>query len=234
MPRPRKSSYEVDKPPYSYVALCAMAIHSSPYQMMTLSDIYKYIMNKFPFYRKNNKKWQNSLRHNLSFNDCFVKISKTSKPGGKGNYWTMHKDCFEMFNEGSFLRRKKRFTLYEDDYIANVVNKVSSSRDGTERLFSKSSTNMKEPSQRWKSFNIEDILDLKKNQQNKSDYCINDYYTNNEQLIKEYSNQTFSRLCVYPKFFGPSLPILCYKCPLNSPTNLVSLRSSQDLERVRN
>ena len=115
MPRPRKSTYGEDKPPYSYVALCAMAIHSSPVKMMTLSQIYKFIMDNFPFYRKNSTRWQNSLRHNLSFNDCFVKVSKTSEHGGKGNYWTLHRDCKEMFQDGSFLRRKRRFLSKEDE-----------------------------------------------------------------------------------------------------------------------
>ena len=30
------------------------------------------------------------------------------KPG-KGNYWTMHPNCGDMFSNGSFLRRNKRF-----------------------------------------------------------------------------------------------------------------------------
>ena len=109
MPRPRKSSYGEEKPPYSYVALCAMAIHNSPTKMMTLSQIYKFITDSFPFYRKNTTKWQNSLRHNLSFNDCFLKVSRGTEHGGKGSYWTLHPDCAEMFQDGSFLRRKRRF-----------------------------------------------------------------------------------------------------------------------------
>lgn len=123
MPRPRKSSYAADKPPYSYVALCAMAIHSSPVKMMTLSEIYKFIMDNFPFYRKNSTRWQNSLRHNLSFNDCFVKISKTSEHGGKGNYWTLHSECAQMFQDGSFLRRKRRFLSQEDETAAAAMSK---------------------------------------------------------------------------------------------------------------
>uniref|UniRef100_A0A7M5X798 Fork-head domain-containing protein n=1 Tax=Clytia hemisphaerica TaxID=252671 RepID=A0A7M5X798_9CNID len=51
-----------------------------------------------------------SLRHNLSFNDCFVKISKSNdQSGGKGSYWTLHQSSTQMFEEGSFLRRKRRF-----------------------------------------------------------------------------------------------------------------------------
>lgn len=127
MPRPRKSTYGDDKPPYSYVALCAMAIHSSPVKMMTLSQIYKFIMDNFPFYRRNSTRWQNSLRHNLSFNDCFVKVSKTSEHGGKGNYWTLHADCEKMFQDGSFLRRKRRFLSKEDekDFDKNAFEEKS-------------------------------------------------------------------------------------------------------------
>lgn len=109
MPRPRKSTYGDEKPPYSYVALCAMAIHSSSNKMMTLSQIYKFITDNFPFYQKNSTKWQNSLRHNLSFNDCFIKVTRGTEHGGKGSYWTLHPDCAEMFQDGSFLRRKRRF-----------------------------------------------------------------------------------------------------------------------------
>lgn len=109
MPRPRKSTYGDEKPPYSYVALCAMAIHSAPNKMMTLSQIYKFITDSFTFYQKNSTKWQNSLRHNLSFNDCFIKVLRGTEHGGKGSYWTLHPDCAEMFQDGSFLRRKRRF-----------------------------------------------------------------------------------------------------------------------------
>lgn len=138
MPRPRKSSYGEDKPPYSYVALCAMAIHSSPAKMMTLSQIYKFIIDNFPFYRKNSTRWQNSLRHNLSFNDCFVKVSKTSEHDGKGNYWTLHHDCTQMFQDGSFLRRKRRF-LSKEDEVELLLKKSKKSEGDEETIFTNKS-----------------------------------------------------------------------------------------------
>ncbi|KAI9578230.1 hypothetical protein GQX74_015116 [Glossina fuscipes] len=112
MPRPLKESYANQKPPFSYISLTAMAIWSSPQKMLPLSEIYRYIMEKFPYFRKNTKKWQNSLRHNLSFNDCFIKVPRNAvSKGGKGSYWTLHPKAFDMFENGSLLRRRKRFRV---------------------------------------------------------------------------------------------------------------------------
>ncbi|KAK1123813.1 hypothetical protein K0M31_008502 [Melipona bicolor] len=73
MPRPSRDTYGDQKPPYSYISLTAMAIWSSRDKMLPLAEIYKFIADRFPYYRKDTRRWQNSLRHNLSFNDCFIK-----------------------------------------------------------------------------------------------------------------------------------------------------------------
>ncbi|CAF3333417.1 unnamed protein product [Rotaria socialis] len=121
MPRPGKSSYSDEKPPYSYIALTAMAIQQSPEKMLPLSDIYKFITDRFPYYRTNTHKWQNSLRHNLSFNDCFIKIPRRIDRPGKGNFWALHTKCGDMFENGSYLRRRKRFKLLNKSHTENTV-----------------------------------------------------------------------------------------------------------------
>lgn len=115
MPRPSRESYGDQKPPYSYISLTAMAIFNSTEKMLPLSDIYKFITDRFPYYRKNTQRWQNSLRHNLSFNDCFIKVPRRPDRPGKGAYWALHPQAFDMFENGSLLRRRKRFKLHKSD-----------------------------------------------------------------------------------------------------------------------
>ncbi len=104
-----RRNYTHAKPHYSYIALIAMAIQKSKSGMVTLNDIYQFIMDSFPYYRQNQQRWQNSIRHSLSFNDCFVKVPRSPDRPGKGSYWTLHTEAGNMFENGCYLRRQKRF-----------------------------------------------------------------------------------------------------------------------------
>ncbi|XP_061552673.1 forkhead box protein I2 [Phycodurus eques] len=96
------------RPPYSYSALIAMAIQNAHDKKLTLSQIYAYVADNFPFYKKSKAGWQNSIRHNLSLNDCFKKVPRDEDDPGKGNYWTLDPNCEKMFDNGNFRRKRKR------------------------------------------------------------------------------------------------------------------------------
>lgn len=127
-----RRNYTHAKPPYSYISLITMALQSASSKMMTLSEIYNWIMDLFPFYRQNQQRWQNSIRHSLSFNDCFVKVPRSADKPGKGSYWSLHPDAGNMFENGCYLRRQKRFkTDKKSKSSSGMSNEECSPHDST-------------------------------------------------------------------------------------------------------
>uniref|UniRef100_S4RCF2 Forkhead box protein G1 n=1 Tax=Petromyzon marinus TaxID=7757 RepID=S4RCF2_PETMA len=93
-----------EKPRLSYTALIANAILSSRDRRLNLSSIYSWIEERYPFYGRQDRRaargWRNSVRHNLSLNECFVKVGRCED--GKGNYWGIHEHHVEAFERGDF------------------------------------------------------------------------------------------------------------------------------------
>ncbi|CDS06213.1 hypothetical protein LRAMOSA08741 [Lichtheimia ramosa] len=95
------------RPPFSYSSLIAQAILASDDEKLTLREIYKWIMEKYPaLYDVNDTGWQNTIRHNLSLNKCFKKVPKSESDGsrGKGGYWTIDPAHMAKYKDGSFPR----------------------------------------------------------------------------------------------------------------------------------
>ncbi|VDK47962.1 unnamed protein product [Anisakis simplex] len=108
--RRKRGGKRQEKPPYSYIALIAMAIHAKPDRRATLTEIYTYLQNNFDFFRGEYNGWKNSIRHNLSLNECFVKLPKSSGGrSGKGHQWTIDQNCDFLFEEGSYRRRPRGY-----------------------------------------------------------------------------------------------------------------------------
>lgn len=101
---PRALQPEEPKPQHSYIGLIAMAILGSPEGKLVLSDIYQHILDNYPYFRTRAPGWKNSIRHNLSLNDCFIKAGRSAN--GKGHYWAIHPANVEDFRKGDFRRRK--------------------------------------------------------------------------------------------------------------------------------
>ena len=102
----KETKAEDDRSSETFVAVIAQSILSVPSKRMTLSSIYSYIANHYPhFDKEKGPGWRNSVRHNLSSNDCFVKASRAEN--GKGHYWMIHPKDLPEFSKGNFRRRRK-------------------------------------------------------------------------------------------------------------------------------
>ncbi|XP_033751003.1 forkhead box protein A4-like [Pecten maximus] len=96
--------HEEPKPNHSYIGLIAMAILSHRDKKLVLSDIYQWILDNYAYFRTRGPGWRNSIRHNLSLNDCFIKSGRSAN--GKGHYWAIHPANLEDFQKGDFRRRR--------------------------------------------------------------------------------------------------------------------------------
>uniref|UniRef100_A0A7I4NNG4 Fork head domain containing protein n=1 Tax=Brugia malayi TaxID=6279 RepID=A0A7I4NNG4_BRUMA len=101
---------KAERPSLSYKDLIIEAIESSPEKRLKLNEIYQVIRMTHPYYRLRPDQWgwQNSIRHNLSLHDCFVKLplKQTSASGVVGHFWTVVPEL----DDKQMLRRRNRVT----------------------------------------------------------------------------------------------------------------------------
>ena len=79
---------DLKKPKMSYKKLIFSALMDSPGRKLKLTEIYDWILERYPGFRANKNGFQNSIRHNLSLNKMFVKEGGVSE-AGRGGYWTV-------------------------------------------------------------------------------------------------------------------------------------------------
>ncbi|XP_061568565.1 forkhead box protein J1-A [Cololabis saira] len=94
------------KPPYSYASLICMAMQASRGSKITLAAIYRWITDNFCYYRHADPTWQNSIRHNLSLNKCFIKVPRRKDEPGKGGYWKIDPQYAEQLLSGVHKKRR--------------------------------------------------------------------------------------------------------------------------------
>ncbi|XP_059843908.1 forkhead box protein H1-like [Hypanus sabinus] len=136
--RLKKKNYQrYPKPPYSYLALITIAILNSPEKRLKLSQILHEISVMFPFFKGNYKGWKDSVRHNLSQNDCFIKVLNDPKrPQGKGNYWTVDvtripPEALKRQNTSVSRQDGKSFAANSTAYIQGGILGLASSDESS-------------------------------------------------------------------------------------------------------
>jgi len=90
----------------TYVALIASAILRVPEKRLTLSQIYHVIEKTFPEFTVSRAGWKNTVRHNLSLHECFVKGEVAAN--GKSCFWHIHPAYVARFSKGDFRKRPCR------------------------------------------------------------------------------------------------------------------------------
>jgi len=95
------------KPKFTYRELIIKALMEK--HSLTLSGIYNWICNLYPFYSVTDDKWKNSIRHNLSLYPEFLKGAKTQQSAG--HQWYLDQD---------FRRKQEQEEVVEQDKLVEV------------------------------------------------------------------------------------------------------------------
>ncbi|CAG8679940.1 3622_t:CDS:1, partial [Acaulospora colombiana] len=114
--------YSAEKPPYSYAALIGQALNAAHRKRACLDHIYLFISTVYPYYKRGEQAWQNSIRHNLSQNSSFTRLKHPS--GGQHGEWAIREEDKHCFVDGGFVRsarpvemgrKRRRKGAFDDD-----------------------------------------------------------------------------------------------------------------------
>ncbi|CCM06279.1 uncharacterized protein FIBRA_08530 [Fibroporia radiculosa] len=94
--------YSDVKPDFAYAGLIGQAILSSPQHRLTLQDIYEWITTVYPYYKRGEQTWMNSIRHCLSTMAVFRKVPR-GRTEGK-SLWAIFDCDVECFVGGGFKK----------------------------------------------------------------------------------------------------------------------------------
>lgn len=95
--------YSQKKPEVSYAALIGQAILSSSEHRLTLQEIYDWITIVYPYFKRGEQTWMNSIRHVLSTTVCFRKVTRDRSLGR--TQWAIFDEDLECFRGGGFRKQ---------------------------------------------------------------------------------------------------------------------------------
>ena len=121
------------RPEESYVEMIAKCLVSSARGKVTLSEIYDYILARYPYFETAPPAWRISVRHHLSTCEGFIKVGRV--PLSRGFYWAAHPNCKQDFIEGIFekkIMRKKIGNIKPKKRERKPVQKKQASKENIE------------------------------------------------------------------------------------------------------
>ncbi|XP_049796147.1 uncharacterized protein LOC126212787 [Schistocerca nitens] len=132
------------RPLFSYTELSAMAIAQSPNRRARVSEIYAYIVKRFPYFKRKKKMRQKALSNNLSRNRCFINVPQKDS-AGKGNYWMLDPKYEEKLENGEFRPRDMKQLLHRGLGVSVPGRRVHSDRGPRQRRHTGSSEDARLP-----------------------------------------------------------------------------------------
>ncbi|CAJ0937312.1 unnamed protein product, partial [Mesorhabditis belari] len=111
------------KPNYSYSCLIALALKNSRTGRLTVSEIYAFMCENFPYFKTAPSGWKNSVRHNLSLNKCFMKI-EVETPGVQGR-----KSCLWMIRPEKAAKMEADLQRWRDKDAGNIEEAIRRPED---------------------------------------------------------------------------------------------------------
>ncbi|KAI0675735.1 hypothetical protein C8Q78DRAFT_963095 [Trametes maxima] len=116
--------YTTVKPELSYAAIIGQAILASPRHALALQDIYEFITTVYPYYKRGEPTWMNSVRHALSTMAVFRKVQRERSEGK--SLWAVWERDLPCFEGGGF---KKSLCA---DMATNATSSRASRKRGAE------------------------------------------------------------------------------------------------------
>ncbi|CAF0822650.1 unnamed protein product [Brachionus calyciflorus] len=153
---PRKNSWGN----LSYAELITRAIESSAEQRLTLSQIYDWIIKYVPYFkekfdRTSSAGWKNSIRHNLSLHNRFIRVQNESS--GKSSWWMINPDVSKYAinptadNQEDFLMDNFKEKIDNNNKIKSDKNKTKKTHPNDTIFDEKTDKLLKKPSNKSKN-----------------------------------------------------------------------------------
>ncbi|EGT46212.1 hypothetical protein CAEBREN_13334 [Caenorhabditis brenneri] len=104
----------MERPLMTFKDMIVEAVRGSPEKRLKLKEIYEEIQRLHPYYESVSEpwKWQNTIRHNLTMHDCFVKENEGSN---YAHYWTLDEEKLGAGARGRGRSRSMRRAPRNED-----------------------------------------------------------------------------------------------------------------------